>query len=92
MGKAAAEKGLDVATQQAARSLGEVGKAAAEKGLDAATLLAAGSLAELTLLSEEIVETAIQNYESNLEEQDHDSFKKFMKIYEQKLEERRPKE
>ena len=47
------------------------------------------SLAELTLLNEEIVKTAIQNYESKLEEQDRDSFQKFMRIYEQELEKRR---
>ena len=57
-----------------------------EKGLEFATWQAALSLAELTILSEEIVKTAIQNYESELEEQDRDSFQKFMKIYEQELE------
>jgi len=57
-----------------------------EKGLENATLKAAKSLAKLTLLSEEIAKTAIQDYESELEEQDRDSFQKFMKIYEQELE------
>jgi uncharacterized protein involved in exopolysaccharide biosynthesis len=38
---------------------------------------------------QEIVETAIQDYESNLEEKDNNSFHKFMKRYEQKLEELR---
>jgi len=62
-----------------------------DKECEDASQRAAKSLAELTLLSEELVETAIQNYESNLEEKDHDSFKKFMKIYKQKLEELRAK-
>jgi len=58
-----------------------------EKGLENATLEAAKSLAELTILSEEIVKSAIiQTYESKLEEKDHDSFQKFMKIYKQELE------
>jgi hypothetical protein len=86
VGKAAAEKGLEYATVSAARSLGEVGKAAAGKGLENATQQAAGSLAELTILSEEIVKTAIHDYESKLEEKDPESFQKFKKIYEQELE------
>jgi hypothetical protein len=86
VGKAAAEKGLENATVNAGWSLGKVGKAAAGKGLAGATQQAAGSLAELTILSEEKVKTAIQNYESHLEEKDHDSSKNFMKLYEQKLE------
>ena len=86
VGKAAAEKGLEYATVSAARSLGEVGKAAAGKGLENATQQAAGSLAELTILSEEIVKTAIHDYESKLEEKDPESFQKFIKIYEQELE------
>jgi len=44
------------------------------------------SLAELTILSEEIVNTAIHDYESKLEEKDRKSFQKFVKIYEQELE------
>jgi len=38
------------------------------------------------VLSEEIVKEVIQNFESNLKEQDRDSFQKFMKIYEQEPE------
>jgi len=47
------------------------------------------SLAELTLLNEEIVKTAIHDYESKIEEQDRDSFQKFMEIYRQELEKSR---
>ena len=86
VGKAAAGKGLANATESAARSLVEVGIAAAEKGLEFATQQAARSLAELTILSEEIVKTAIQGYESKLEGKDRDSFQKFIKKYEQELE------
>ena len=57
-----------------------------EKGLENATKQAAESLAELTISSEEIVKTAIQTYELELEEKNRDSFQKFMKIYEQKRE------
>ena len=46
---------------------------------------AARSLAVLTVLSEEIAKTMIQDYESNLEEQDRDSFRKSKKMYEQEL-------
>ena len=92
VGKAAAEKGLKNATVSAARSLGEVGRAAAEKGLENATVSAARSLAKLTISSEEIVKTAIQDYESDLEEKDRGSFQEFMNIYEQKLEELRATE
>jgi hypothetical protein len=82
-------------------SLGQIGRIAAEKGLKTATkqvvksLLAvrqiaenvvASNLAELTLSNEETIKSVIQDYESKLEEQDHDSFQKFMKIDEQKLE------
>ena len=38
------------------------------------------------VLSEEIVKEVIQNFESNLKEQDRDAFQKFMKIYEQEPE------
>ena len=86
VGKVVAEKGLGDATKQVALSLVEVGRAATEKGLESATEQAAKYLAELTILSEEIVKTAIHNYESKLEEKDRDSFQKFMKIYEQELE------
>ncbi len=86
VGKAVAEKRLGDATVQAAESLGDVGRTATEKGLEAATKQAAESLAELTILSGAIVKTAIQDYESNLEEQYRDSFLKFMEIYRQELE------
>ena len=86
VGKAAAEKGLKNATVNAVWSLEKVGKAAAGKGRGNATQQAAGSLAELTILSEEIVKTAIHDYESKLEGKDRDSSQKFIKIYEQELE------
>jgi hypothetical protein len=85
-GEVAAEKGLEHATKRAATSLGRVGKAAAEKGLEHATKQAAKSLAELTISSEEIVKKAIQDYESELKEQDRDAFKKFMELYKQEVE------
>ena len=91
VGRTAAEKSLEKATQQTAESLEAVGRTAAEKGLKKATRKAAMSLAKLALLSEEIVKTTIQNYESILEEKDRDSFQKFMNIYKQELEELRAK-
>jgi peroxiredoxin len=86
VGIAATEKGFEEAALQAALSLEKVGIAATEKGLEKATERTALSLATLTILNEEIVKNKIQNYESILEEQYRDSFQKFMKIYEQKLE------
>ena len=71
---------------QVVKSLGFVGIAAAKKGLEVTTRRTALSLAELTFLSEEIVKTAIHDYESELKEKDRDSFQKFMKIYQQELE------
>ena len=88
VGKAAAEKGLANTTVNAGWSLGKVGKAAAGKGLENATQQAAESLAELTILSEEKVRAAIQDYVSK-DEQDPDASQKFIKIYEQELEKRR---
>lgn len=86
VGKVATEKGLGGATKQVALSLGDIGTAAAKKGLKDVTNQAALYLAELTILSEEIVKEVIQNFESNLKEQDRDAFQKFKKIYEQELE------
>ena len=92
VGEVAAEKGklLEKAVWQAAKSLVEVGRiAAVKKGLEDAISRVACSLAKLTISSEEIVKTAIQDYESDLEEKDRGAFKEFMNIYEQKLEELR---
>jgi hypothetical protein len=89
VGIAATEKGFEKVALQVAESIIAVGRTAEENGLEDATRWAAKSLAELTLLSEEIVKTAIQIYESELKEQDRDSFQKFMEIYKQKLEELR---
>ena len=83
---AAAEKELEEVVWQAACSLGVIGTAAVEEGLKDAAKQAAESLAELTISSEEITKNAIQNYESQLEEQDRDSFQKFMLGYKQELE------
>jgi len=47
------------------------------------------SLAELARLNEEIAKKAIRECESKLKKQDRESFQKFIKIYEQKLEELR---
>nr|CBH37375.1 hypothetical membrane protein [uncultured archaeon] len=85
VGKAAAEKGLANTTVNAGWSLGKVGKAAAGKGLENATQQAAESLAELTILSEEKVRAAIQDYVSK-DEQDQDASQKFIKKYEQERE------
>jgi len=92
VGELAAEKGklLEKAVLQAAESLVEVGRiAAVKKGLEDATAQVACSLAKLTILSEEVVKTAIHDYEADLEEKDRGSFQEFMNIYEQKLEELR---
>jgi hypothetical protein len=102
VGNAAAKQGLEDATTRAATSLLVVGityvknsledateQIAKSLGLEDTTETLARSLAELTILSEEIVKTEIHDYESKLEEKDRDSFQKFMKIYEQKLEELR---
>jgi preprotein translocase subunit SecE len=86
VGKVATEKGLGGATKQVALSLGDIGTAAAKKGLKDVTNQAALYLAELTILSEEIVKEVIQNFKSNLKEQDRDAFQKFKKIYEQEPE------
>ena len=86
VGRTALGKGFEDATWQAGRSLKHIGIAAAEKGLESAAEQAAKSLAELTILSEEIVKTAIHDYESRIEEKYHNSFQKFMRIYEQELE------
>jgi hypothetical protein len=88
VGTAAAEKGLEDATKVVVKSLGAVGTTAIEKELK--FFVAAGaaqSLSELTITSEEIVKTAIQELEQ--EEPDHDSFQKFMNLCKQRLEELR---
>jgi hypothetical protein len=92
IGKAAAEKGLGwVTLLRIVWSLEDIGKAAAEKGFEPATWKAAESLAKLTILSEEIVKTAIHDYESELKEKERDALQKFMRIYEQELEKLRAK-
>ncbi|MCW3132909.1 MAG: DUF2254 domain-containing protein [Methanophagales archaeon] len=106
VGKVAMEKDFGGAAFEVIESLGAVGRIFMEKGLETATgqvvkaLLAvrqiaekvvASNLASLTLLNEGIIKTAIQDYESDLKEKDRDSFQKFMKIYEQKLEKLRAK-
>jgi len=102
VGKTAAKQGLKDATSRAVSSLLVIGitsvknslegatwRVAKSLGLEGATEKAARSLADLTISSEEVVKTTIKDYESKLEEKDRDSFQKFMKIYEQKLEELR---
>jgi hypothetical protein len=91
VGKAAAGKGLESATQRVVESLAALGRTAVEKRLKEVAREAAKNLASLTLLSEEIVKTAIQDYKSRLEEHDRESFQKFMKLYEQELEKLRVK-
>jgi Skp family chaperone for outer membrane proteins len=85
-GEAAAEKLGWVTLLRIVWSLEDIGKAAAEKGFEPATGKAAESLAKLTILSEKIVKTAIQDYESELKEKERDALQKFMRIYEQELE------
>ena len=89
VGKAATKKGLESATQRVVESLEALGRTAAEKRLKDVAREAAKYLAELTILSEEIVKTAILDYESKLEGKDRDSFQKFIKIYEQELDKQR---
>ena len=88
VGRTAVEKGegLGLATSEAAKSLIDIGTATVKKGIEDATKQAAVSFAELTILSEVNVKIALLDYESKLEEQDRESFQKFMKIYEQELE------
>ena len=82
---AAAKEGFEGVTRQAAESLVIVGKNALKEELEDATLQAAMSLAKLTILSGEIVKSAIQDYESELAGEDRSSFQKFMTLYEQEL-------
>jgi len=95
VGKIAAKKELtdEAMNVEVVSSLVTIGITALKKERSPFTpiLRVTSSLAELTLLNEEIVKTAIQNYESKLEEQDRDSFQKFMKLYEQELEKLRAK-
>jgi hypothetical protein len=86
VGKKFEEYELEKALKQAAWALLELGKAAREKGLEKALKQAAQSLAGLTLSAEEIVKTAIQEYESMLKEQERASFQQFKELYEQELE------
>jgi hypothetical protein len=83
VGKSAAERELEDAVGQTTWSLVDVGISATENRLEEVTEQAARSLAELTILSEELVETAIQWLEQ--EEQDRDALRKFMNIYEHEL-------
>ncbi len=89
VGIAAAKNNLKDATQQAALALVAVRMSATKKGFERVTEIAAVSLAELTLLNEEFVKTAIRGYESNIVEQDRESFQRFKQLYEQKLKELR---
>ena len=86
---AAAAEGLDKATKQAALYLEAVCKAAMENELEAAARQAALALASLTIISKEIVETAISDYESKLSESDRSPYLKCKKLYEQELEKRK---
>jgi hypothetical protein len=86
IGKDAVKHELVRVTRKIVFSLLHIGAITTEKGLENATLETAMSLAELTILSEEIVKTEIQDYESLLEEKDRESFQNFIKIYEQELE------
>jgi hypothetical protein len=86
VGRVAAENELDGAVKRVAFSLLRVGITVIERGFKLQTDDAAKHLAELALLNEEVVETAIQDYESRLKEEYRDAFQKFTKIYEQEFE------
>jgi hypothetical protein len=89
VGRTAEKKGFEDAIGKVVKSLINIGVAASSVGaieLEDVTRQAARSLAKLTILSEEIAETAIHDYKSKLKEQDHDAFKKFMEICKQELE------
>ncbi len=86
IGRAGAEKDFKYAIISVTSHLIIVGIIALEKRQRNATKQAARSLAELTILSEGIVKITIRNRDLELEEQDRDSFQKFIKIYEQELE------
>jgi hypothetical protein len=93
IGKAAAVKEFEDVIEKVARSFVIIGTIATEKGLERATLQAAKSLAKLTILNEKILKTAICDFcDLELifwEEKERDASKKFIKIYEQELEELR---
>ena len=87
VGAVATENGLETATSRVARSLVDVGMSATRYGLEDARLQAAQSMAELTIPSERTVKAAIQ--ELKHQHQGHMPFKKFMNLYDHKLEELR---
>jgi hypothetical protein len=89
IGKTAAEKGLEDATKQVALSLLAVCNATMENELEAAAQQAASALASLTIISKEIVKTAIHNYESKLRELDHDFYLNFKELYVHELKKRK---
>jgi hypothetical protein len=60
-----------------------------ENELEAAARPAATALAALTIISKEIVETTISDYESKLKESDRDPYLKCKKLYVQELEKRK---
>ncbi|MCK4735048.1 MAG: hypothetical protein KAT65_21525, partial [Methanophagales archaeon] len=90
VGKIAAKKELtdEAMNVEVVSSLVTIGITALKKERSPFTPIwrVTSSLTELTLLNEENVKTAIQDYQSGLEERDGGSFQKFMWIYEQELE------
>jgi tellurite resistance protein len=91
IGKIAAKKELtdEAMNVEVVSSLMTIGITALEKQRGLTICQSTLSLAKLTILSEEIVKTMIQDYESKLEEQDREPFQKFEKLYEQELEKQR---
>jgi hypothetical protein len=83
VGKVAAEKRLRIATVEAITTLMFIGRMSVKKALQNEAMRTAKSLAALTFLSEEIVKTAIPEYESKLNDV---AFQQFMELYEQELE------
>jgi hypothetical protein len=91
LGKAAIEKGVEGVTGGAAGTLISIGNAATERGFNDKARVVACFLARLTALSKENVESVIHYSRLALgnREKDLESFRKFMKIYEQELDKRR---
>ena len=85
IGRAAYTEGIKEGTKRAALALGHVGGAAAEALLKDMTREVAAYLAKLTALNEEIVNTAIRDNKSFLEETYPLEFSTFVNVYEEEL-------
>jgi len=83
---AADEKRHENVTSLVTESIYSVGETAAEKGLVSATISAAEYIAELRDSNEELAESAIQNYESELKIFGRAPSQNFVYVYKRKLE------